>query len=171
MTKRGCPKNQAKAKGRCRTAEQKAGDRHRKLVLQGKAKPYSEGGRRGVSKTKRKSSKRGAQRKGGVDYWCAPSRASIRTRNDKWTMCDLRKHQMNSRKQLRAGPGGEFGPMFKSGAFQSSVFNTEPSIFEPAYDYINNGKRYTGGGQVPAISDEAMVPASGFRPSSKGFSL
>ncbi len=94
MGKKACPTKKIKRKGACRTAAQKAGDAHRKKVMKGLVKPYSEGGRRTKKSgsTKRKTTH-------GIKYWCADARKNKMTGNKKMTMCQMmqnRRDKMNA---------------------------------------------------------------------------
>lgn len=143
---KNCPDKKTKRKGSCRTTNQKAGDRHRKLVLAGRAKPYAEGGKRsGVRKGRRRP-------KRGYDYWCSAANSQKKPRQGKSgkTWCEI----MTARK---TGRGKKIGPLMSSGAFMSpfarSGYHGDPLLFA-------TGKVTTPSSEAPpTIRSDSLVPA------------
>lgn len=112
---KGCPKNKTKAKGACRTKNQKAGDRHRKLVLSGKAKPYSEHKNRRKPSTKKSS----GRRKGGIEHWCADARKTVKLKNGKMTVCEMLENRRDKMLNLWEARKGTTKPALVGPALPS----------------------------------------------------
>lgn len=159
---KGCPRNKTKAKGKCRTAKQKDGDRHRALVLAGKAKPYSQhkNRRKGVTKSKSKTRR-------GIKWWCADSRKSQKTKNGKMTMCDLmklRQSKMNAFWAQKKGLG--FGTVLTRNFNGKQVFMDMPGLAPDPDRGVDIGSKAgivsRGYNLKPLVHREDLTPPTNF---------